>query len=114
VACAKVTSLGHSHLINSLRSRRNAMRGRRFPGFIVAERVARSICFEKRVIDGEGRLHAFGSSGDDELHATAGIARGVNAWNIGSGVFAALNTIVIPAKFAAELFREMRSLILPW
>ena len=51
---------------------------------------------------------------DDELYATAGIARGINARNVGGGVFAALNTIVILAKFAAELFREMRSLILPW
>ena len=114
MAYAKITPLGHSHLINSLRSRRNAMRGRRFPGFMVTERVARSICFEKRAIDGEGRLHAFCCCRDDELYATAGIARGINAWNVGSGVFAALNAIVILAKFAAELFREMRSLILPW
>ena len=90
------------------------MRGRRFPEFMVAEHVARSICFEKRAIDGEGRLHAFCCCRDDELYATAGIARGINARNVGSGVFATLNTIVILAKFAAELFREMRSLILPW
>ena len=90
------------------------MRGRRFAEFMVAARAARSICFEKRVIDGEGRLHSFGSCRDDELYATAGIARGIDARNVGSGIFAALNTIVILAKFAAELFREMRSLILSW
>ena len=90
------------------------MRGRRFSRFMVAERGARSICFEKRVIDCEGRLHAFGGCRDHELYATACIARGINARNVGSGVFTALDTIVIVAKFAAELFREMGSLILAW
>ena len=83
------------------------MRGRTFPGAMVAERIARSICFEKRVIDCEGRLHAFGGCRDHELYATARIARGINARNVGSRVFVALNTIVILAKFAAELFHEM-------
>lgn len=82
-------------------------------GLLIAQRITRSIRFEEGIIDSEGRLHAFGSCCNDKLHATAGISRSINAGDIGSCVFAALNAISVLAKFAAELFRQMRALILP-
>ena len=82
-------------------------------GLTIAQRIARSIRIEKRTIDRKGRLHTFGRSRNDELHAAAGIPRGIDAGDVRCGVFPALNTISILAKFAAKLFREMRALILP-
>ena len=73
----------------------------------IFQRTRLCVRFEQSIVDRERRLHAFCGGCDDELYATAGIARGINARNVGSGVFAALNTIVILAKFAAELFREV-------
>ena len=82
-------------------------------GLVIAQRITRSIRFEEGIIDSEGRLHAFGSCCNDKLHTTTGISRSINARDVRSGIFAALNTIRILAKFAAELFRQMRALILP-
>ena len=83
-------------------------------GLVIAQRVTRSIRVEERAIDREGRLHTFGRSRDDELHTAAGIPRGIDARDVRRGVFPTLNTVVSLAKFATELFRERRSLILPW
>ena len=82
-------------------------------GLVIAQCVTRSIRIEERAIDREGRLHTFGRSRNDELHATAGIPSGIDAGDVRRGVFAALNTISILAKFAAKLFRQMRALVLP-
>ena len=82
-------------------------------GLVIAQRITRSVRFEEGIIDSEGRLHALGSSCNDKLHTTAGIPRSLNAGDVGSGVFAALNAISILAKFAAEPFGQMRALILP-
>ena len=82
-------------------------------GLVIAQRITRSIRFEEGIIDSKGRLHAFGSCCNDKLHTTTGISRSINARDVRSGIFAALNTIRILAKFAAELFRQMRALILP-
>ena len=75
-------------------------------GLVIAQRVTRSIRVEERAIDRKGCLHTFGRSRDDELDATTGISRSINARDVRSGIFAALNTIRILAKFATELFRE--------
>jgi hypothetical protein len=83
-------------------------------GLVIAQRITLSIRLEERVIDRKGRLHTFGRGRDDELDATTGISCSINARDVRSGIFAALNTIRILAKFAAELFRQMRPLILPW
>ena len=82
-------------------------------GLAIAQRITRSIRVEERAIDRKGCLHTFGRSRYNELDATTGISRGINARDVRSGIFAALNTIRILAKFAAELFRQMRALILP-
>jgi hypothetical protein len=74
-------------------------------GLVIAQRVTRSIRVEERTIDREGRLHAFCSCRNNKLDATAGISRRINARDVRSGIFAALNTIRILAKFAAEPFR---------
>ena len=73
-------------------------------GLVIAQCITRSIRFEEGVIDGEGRLHAFGSCCNDKLHTTAGISRNINAGDVGSGVLAALNAISILTKFTAEPF----------
>ena len=101
------------NLVNRLASGRNAIRKRGWAGLVIAQRITHSIRVEERTVDREGRLHAFGSCRNDELHPTTGISRGINAGDVGGGVFAALNTISILTKFAAELFRQMRALILP-
>ena len=75
-------------------------------GLVIAQCVTRSIRIEERAIDREGRLHTFGRSRNDELHATTGISRGIDARNIRRGVFPTLNTVISLAKFATELFRE--------
>jgi hypothetical protein len=82
-------------------------------GLVIAQRVTRSIRIEKRAIDREGCLHTFGRNRDDELHTAAGIPRGVDARDVRRGVFPTLNTVIFLAKFAAELFRKRRALILP-
>ena len=82
-------------------------------GLVIAQRVTRSIRVEERTIDREGRFHAFRGCCNNKLDATTGISRSINARDVRSGIFAALNTIRILAKFAAELFRQMRALILP-
>jgi hypothetical protein len=82
-------------------------------GLVIAQRVTRSIRVEERAIDREGRLHTFGRSRDDELHAAARIPSGIDARDVCRGVFPALNTVSFLAKFATELFRERRALILP-
>ena len=82
-------------------------------GLVIAQRVTRSIRVEERTIDRKGRLHTFGRSRDDELHAAAGISRGIDARNVRRGVFPTLNTVISLAKFATELFRERGALILP-
>ena len=82
-------------------------------GLVIAQCVTRSIRIEERTVDREGRLHTFGRSRNDELHAAAGIPSGIDAGGVRRGVFPALNTIGILAKFAAKLFRQMRALILP-
>jgi hypothetical protein len=48
-------------------------------GLVIAQRITRSIRFEEGIIDGEGRLHAFGGGCNDKLHATAGISRSIKA-----------------------------------
>jgi hypothetical protein len=101
------------HLVNGLMARRNAIRRRGLPGLVIAQRVTRSIRVEESAVDREGRLHTFGRSRNDELHAAAGIPSGIDAGNVRCGVFPAPNTIGILAKFAAKLFRQMRALILP-
>ena len=82
-------------------------------GLVIAQRVTRSIRVEERAIDRKGRLHTFGRSRDDELHAPAGISRGIDARDVRRGVFPTLNAIIFLAKFATELFRERGALILP-
>jgi hypothetical protein len=82
-------------------------------GLVIPQRVTRSIRVEERVIDREGCLHTFGRSRDDELNPAAGIPRGVDARDVRRGIFPTLNTVISLAKFAAELFRERRALILP-
>ena len=82
-------------------------------GLVIAQRVTRSIRVEERAIDREGRLHTFGRRRDDELHTAAGIPRGIDARDVRRGVFPTLNTVTSLAKFATELFRERRALILP-
>ena len=62
-------------------------------GLVIAQCVTRSIRIEERAIDREGRLHTFGRSRNDELHAAAGIPRGIDAGDVRCGVFPALNTI---------------------
>ena len=90
------TSIGSNHnefpgdLVNGPASGRNAIRMRGLAGLVTAERITLSIRVEERAIDREGRLHAFGSCCNDELHATTGISRGINAGDVGGGVFAAL------------------------
>jgi hypothetical protein len=81
---------------------------------LIPERIICSIRFEEGVVNSEGCLHAFGSCCDDKLHTTAGISGGIEARDVGSGVFAALNTIIILAKFAAKLLSQMRALVLSW
>ena len=73
---------------------------------VIAQRITRSIRVEERAIDCEGCLHTFGRSCDDELHAAAGIPRGIDARDVRRGVFPTLNTVISLAKFATELFRE--------
>ena len=75
-------------------------------GLAIAQRITRSIRVEERAIDRKGCLHTFGRSRYDELDATTGISRGINARNVRRGVFPTLNTITSFAKFATELFRE--------
>ena len=106
-------SRSQPHLGNGLVAWRNAIRSRGLAGLVIAQRVTRSIRLEKRAIDREGCLHAFGRSRDDELHTAAGIPRGVDARDVRRGVFPTLNTVILLAKFAAELFRKRRALILP-
>ena len=89
------------------------IRRRGLAGLVIAQRIARSIRIEERTIDRKGCLHTFGRSRNDELHAAAGIPRGIDAGDVRCGIFPALNTISILAKFAAKLFRETRALILP-
>ena len=93
--------------------RRSAIRRLSLAGLVIPQRITRSIRFEEGIVDSEGCLHAFGSCCNNELDATTGISRSINARDVRSGIFAALNTIRILAKFAAELFRQMRALILP-
>ena len=40
-------------------------------GLVIAQCVTRSIRIEERAIDREGRLHTFGRSRNDELHAAS-------------------------------------------
>ena len=75
-------------------------------GLAIAQRVTRSIRVEERAIDRKGCLHTFGRSRYDELHATTGISRGINARNVRRGVFPTLNAVISFTKFATELFRE--------
>ena len=79
----------------------------------IFQRTPLCVRFEQSVVDRERRLHAFGRSRDDELHTAAGIPRCVQARDVRRGVFPTLNTVVLLAKFAAELFRKRRALILP-
>ena len=87
--------------------------GRGLAGLVIAQRVTPSIRIEERAIDREGCLHTFGRSRDDELHTPAGIPRGVDARDVRRRVFPTVNTVIFFAKFAAELFRKRRALILP-
>ena len=73
---------------------------------MIAQRVTRSIRVEERAIDRKGCLHTLGRSRDDELHAAAGISRGIDAGDVRRSVFPTLNTIISLAKFATELLRE--------
>ena len=75
-------------------------------GLVIAQCVVCSIRVEERAIDRKGCLHTFGRSRDDELHAAAGISRGIDARDVCCGVFPTLNTVISIAKFATELFRE--------
>jgi hypothetical protein len=74
-------------------------------GLVIAQRVTRSIRVEERAVDRKGCLHTFGRSCDDELHAAAGISRGIDARDVRRRIFTALNTIRILTKFATELLR---------
>lgn len=67
---------------------------------MIAERVADSIRIKKRTIDRKGRLHTFGRSRNDELHAAACIPSRVDAGDVRCGVFPALNTITILTEAA--------------
>jgi hypothetical protein len=101
------------HLVNGLVAAwRNAIRWRGLAGLVIAQRITPSIRIEERAIDCEGCLHTLGRSRDDELHTPAGIPRGIDARDIGRRVFPTLNTVIFLAKFAAELFRKSRALIL--
>ena len=84
----------------------NTIRRRGLAGLVIAQRVTRSIRVEERAIDRKGCLHTLGRSRDDELHAAAGISRGIDARDVCCGVFPTLNTIISFAEFATELFRE--------
>ena len=84
-------------------SGRNAIRRRGLAGLVIAQRVTRSIRVEERTIDRKGRLHTFGRSRNDELHAAAGISRGIDAGDVRCGVFPALNTISIPRKIRSRV-----------
>ena len=72
----------------------------------IFQRTRLCVRFEQSVINRERRLHAFGRSGDDELHTAAGIPRGVDARDVRRGVFPTQDAVISLAKFATELFRE--------
>ena len=94
------------NLVKGLAFGFNAIRRRGLAGLVIAQRITHSIRVEERTIDRKGRLHTFGGSGNDELHAAAGIPRGIDAGDVRCGVFPALNIIGILAKFAAKLLRD--------
>lgn len=72
----------------------------------------RGVGFQERGIDRKRCLHSLSRRRDDELHAAAGVACGVNTRHASRRIFVTVDARIVFAEFTAELRGQMRPLML--